>query len=728
MASRKYTYPACRRDEQVVETLFETPVADPYRHLEDPDAEETATFVAEQNKVTSAYLEQCAGRERLVEKMTAAYDYPKAGVPFRKGPAYYRHRNSGLQNQYVMYKADALDTPANDWSVFLDVNTLSDDGTAALRASAFSHDGSLFAYGISRGGSDWQTVAFKDAATGAELDDSLEWVKFSGYTFTHDNAGVFYSRYDAPASLTSAAVASSADNAAGTETDKLEFQKVYYHAMGTPQADDKLVYHDATVADQFYGVNLSDDGLTVILSISSGCDPVNKVYIAPLADVLAAPSAADIAWNKLVDNFEAGYDFVANDGPVFYFKTNLDAPRYRVVSLDTSVAIPEPATTPRDAFTELVPQSTTGDVLQFAMAVGADKLVVSWMRDVKEILEIFELASGTRIADVPLPGVGTVASVSGARQYETFTFKFVSFLYPGSSFEYSLSSGEARLIDSTEVPGFDLDAYTATQEFYYSKDGTRIPMFVIAPKDLVRDGSAPALLYGYGGFNISLTPYFSVFRLIFVSEFKGVLAIANIRGGGEYGEEWHKAGSLGNKRNCFDDFAAAATHLFDAGYTSAPRLAINGGSNGGLLVAACFNQFPHLFGAAVADVGVLDMLRFHKFSVGSAWCSDYGNAEATEREFRVLHAYSPLHNVRAPASGYVPALLLTTGDHDDRVVPLHSLKFIAQVQHTLGHLDAPLMIRVEVKAGHGAGKPTSKIIEEAADKYAFMALALDVEL
>ena len=679
-----------------------------------------------QNKVTQEYLKSCAGRDTLAGKMKAAYDYPKQGIPFRKGEGWYKHKNSGLQNQYVMYRGEAMDAPDESWNVFLDVNTLSEDGTASLRASAFSRDGSLFAYGISRGGSDWQTVSFKDASPGGagqDLEDELKWVKFSGFEFTHDNAGVFYSRYDAPKSLQASEVASSADNAAGKETDKLEFQKVYYHVMGTSQDEDKLVYQDLGEADQFYAVELSDDGATLILSISSGCDPVNKLYMAPLDAVLAAASPDAIEWTKLVDNFDYGYDFLASEGALFYLKTNNQAKRYRIMTMDTG------AENPFGSLTELVAEPPAGEVLQFASAIGASHLVISWMRDVCEVLEVYDLASGTRLSEVPLPAVGSVSSISGSRQYELFTFGFTSFLYPGTHFAYNLEDQSLTEIHATRVPGFDLDQFVAEQKFYYSRDGTRIPMFIIRPKDLEMDGTAPTLLYGYGGFNISLTPYFSVFRLAYISEFKGVYAIANIRGGGEYGDAWHKDGSLKNKRNCFDDFASAATYLFDNGYTTPTRLAINGGSNGGLLVATCFNFYPHLFGACVADVGVLDMLRFHKFSVGAAWCSDYGNPDNSEEEFRTLHAYSPLHNVRKSASTHIPALLLTTGDHDDRVVPLHSLKYIAQVQHSLGNAtDSPLLIRVEVKAGHGAGKPTAKIIEEAADRYAFIALALGVDL
>eukprot|EP00047_Mylnosiga_fluctuans_P002519 m.224841 g.224841 ORF g.224841 m.224841 type:complete len:705 (-) comp11160_c0_seq1:70-2184(-) len=694
-----HSYPAARRDDSVTDEYHGTHVADPYRYLEDPDAEETKAFVQAQNAISEPFLKGTDVREKFSARMTELYNYPKYSCPFKRGQRYFYYFNTGLQNHSVLYMQDSLD---GEPRVLIDPNTLSEDGTTAMQYVSFSDDGRYLAYGLSEKGSDWATLKVRDVETGADLPDVLKWVKFSCLSWTHDGKGFFYNRYAQPQV--------SAD--AGTETETNVNQKLCYHVLGQAQDDDVLVYDMPEHPKWMSGLEVTDDGQYFILTISEGCDPVNRLLYAP-----AGPITGRIEFTKVVDNFDAQYEYISNDGPIFTFKTNLTAPRYRLIRADLTQG-------EAVQWTDVIPEAA--DVLEWAAAVNDTQLVLAYLRDVKSVLELRELESGKEILTFPLD-VGHVPAFSGRRRDNAIFYKFTSFLEPGTIYRVDLTALPLTpvVFRTTTITGFDASRFTTSQVFVTSKDGTKFPMFIVSRKDTALDGANPTLLYGYGGFNISITPSFSVSRVILCQNLGGILAIANIRGGGEYGETWHKAGSLAHKQNVFDDFQAAAEYLIAHKYTSPAKLAINGASNGGLLVAACVNQRPDLFGCALASVGVMDMLRFHKFTIGHAWCTDYGCSDKAD-EFEWLIKYSPLHNVRPAATQY-PAILILTGDHDDRVVPLHSLKLIATLQHVIGSLPNqtnPIMARIEVAAGHGAGKPTKKIIDEVADMYAFFARTL----
>lgn len=702
MAKEGFVYPEFRRDESVVDDCHGVKISDPYRYLEDPDGEETKAFVQAQNALSLPFLAGTPIRDKFNNRMTDLYNFEKYGCPFRRGQRYFYYFNTGLQNHSVLYMQDSLEGEAH---VLLDPNSMSEDGTTALQYVSFSEDGNMLAYGLSMRGSDWSVIKVRDVSTGQDLADELRWVKFSCLSWTHDNRGFFYNRYAEPKKTEDA----------GTETEINLHQKLYYHVVGTSQSDDILCHEDLEHPKWMFGLEVTDDGKFFVLTVSEGCDPVNRLYYCP-----ASPVLDRLNFIRIVDNFEAQYEYIANDDTIFTLKTNLHAPRYRIIRADFARQ--------EIHWEEVVPEKS--DVLEWAAAVNGSQLVLAYLRDVKSVLELHELASGALLVEFPLD-VGTIVSYSGRRRDHDIFYKFTSFLVPGTIFRCDLSSLPLNptVFRNAVVAGFDASRFITTQVFVTSKDGTRFPMFIVSRKSGVQlDGSNPTLLYGYGGFNISITPSFSVSRVVFMQHMGGILAVANIRGGGEYGETWHKAGCFANKQNVFDDFQAAAEYLIQHGYTSPPKLAINGGSNGGLLVAACLNQRPDLFGCVLANVGVMDMLRFHKFTIGHAWTTDYGCADNPEH-FPFLIKYSPLHNVRPAATQY-PAVLVMTGDHDDRVVPLHSLKFIATLQHEIGrqpHQTNPLMARIEVKAGHGSGKPTNKIIEEAADMYAFMARTVGME-
>ncbi|CAG9466649.1 unnamed protein product [Pedinophyceae sp. YPF-701] len=727
------TYPAARRDESVVDQLHGVQIPDPYRWLEDPDSEETKAFVAAQNEVTDALLAACPSREAFKQRMTEMWDYEKFGCPFRRGKRVFYYHNSGLQAQSVLWMQDALDAPAK---VLLDPNTLSEDGTVALGGASFSEDGTHLAYKLSSGGSDWQTIhvlRIDDAGQRHDLPDKLTHVKFSSLAWTHDGRGFFYCRFPKPRDENGGEL--------GTETDINLNMELYYHVLGTPQDDDVVVWKDPEHPSWMCGAEVSDDGRYLLLSVSVGCQPMNRLWYADLAAVPrgAGPDGQALSLQQgalqikpIVDDFSASWDYVANEGAALTLHTNHNAPRYRLVRVDLDAfdAAAGPA-----AFAEVVPQHEK-DVLEWATALQGDALVLCWMRDVKNALELRSLADGRAVAEIPLPGIGAVQGFAGRREDADCFFKFVSFTEPGAIFRCDVAGGapKTETFRSVKLPGgVDLGTLETRQVFCKSKDGTSVPMFVVHKKGMKLDGSAPALLYGYGGFNISLTPSFSVARLVFALGYGGVLAYANCRGGGEYGIGWREAGSVLNKQNVFDDFQACAEHLIAEKLTSPARLAIEGGSNGGLLVAACCNQRPDLYGCVIGRVGVMDMLRFHKFTIGHAWTTDFGDPDK-EGEFQCLLRYSPLHNVRRPEGGTqnYPPVILTTGDHDDRVVPLHSLKLIATLQHELcmsgeSPQRNPLVVRVEVRAGHGAGKPTAKVIQETADVYAFAAHVMNVQ-
>ena len=684
-------YPRARRDEQV-DDYHGTPVADPYRWLEDVDALDTRTWIEAENALTLAYLGAIPERDAIRRRLTELWDYPRYGTPFKKRSHYFFFKNDGLQNQAVLYRQAGLTARP---TVVLDPNRLSPDGTVAVSTLALAEDARHLAYATAASGSDWNEIHVRDLATGQDLPDLIRWVKFSTIAWTHDHAGFFYSRYPTPAEASPLLAVN-------------RFHQLYHHRLGSPQDADRLVYERPDQPDWGIGARVSEDGRYLILSLWIGTDRRNRVYYVDLRD--PARPRVDAKPVALLDDFDAGYGFVASAGSVFYFRTDLDAPRGRLIAIDTS----RPS---RATWREVIPQSA--DVLEGAVLVHGT-LVGAYLHDAHSRLRLFS-ATGEPRGEIPLPDLGTAAdlSVESAEDTELF-FSFTSQLYPTTPFRYDFPTGRAAPFHSPSL-AFDPRGYRTEQVFYTSKDGTRIPMFLTHRRGLVRDGSHPTYLYGYGGFDISLTPAFSPSVLVWL-EMGGIFAVPNLRGGGEYGEFWHEAGMLAHKQNVFDDCIAAAEYLIAQRYTSTPKLAIGGGSNGGLLVGAAITQRPDLFAAALPSVAVMDMLRFHRFTIGWAWVTEYGSAdEATQ--FPTLYAYSPLHRLRAGTA--YPATLATTADHDDRVVPGHSFKFIAALQAAQAG-DQPVLIRIETKAGHGAGKPTSKLIEEAADRWAFLVRVLDM--
>src|SRR5947209_5050776 len=682
-------YPSAHKSA-VVDDYHGTPVPDPYRWLEDPDAPDSRAWIEAENRITESYLAQIPQRDAIRRRLTQLWNYPKYGAPFHKVGRYFFFKNDGLQNQSVLYKQASL---VADAEVLLDPNVLSSDGTVALSTLALSEDGRLLAYGTSASGSDWEEFHVRDIATARDRADHLRWIKFSGASWTHDGRGFFYSRYP-----------EAADKAL---TSVNRFQKVYYHRLGTAQARDVLVYERSDQPDWGFGAAVTDDGRYVVMNVWLGTDRRNRVHYLDLRS--ATRPRVTGAVTRLLDDFDAGYGFIGNDGPVFYFLTDLDAPKKRVIAIDTRQ--PE-----RARWREIIPQGE--DVLEGVQIIH-DVFVAHYMHDAHSRLRLFAL-DGRFLKDVALPTLGAVASISGERKDDAMFYAFTSFLYPTTIFRYDFTEGTSSVFKAPAID-FDPSRYETKQVFYTSKDGTRVPMFITHKQGIKLDGSNPTYLYGYGGFDISLTPSFSVSVLAWL-ELGGVYAMPNLRGGGEYGEEWHQAGMHEKKQNVFDDFLAAAEYLIAQGYTTPAKLAVGGGSNGGLLVGAAITQRPELFGAALPAVGVMDMLRFHKFTIGWAWVTEYGSADSAA-QFPYLYAYSPLHRI-TPGASY-PATLVTTADHDDRVVPGHSFKFPAALQAAQAG-PRPVLIEIETKAGHGAGKPTSKLIEEQADRWAFLVRALGI--
>jgi prolyl oligopeptidase len=683
---KNLSYPVPQKSNQV-DNYHGTLVADPYRSLENPDSEETKAWVEAQNKVTFGYLQEIPAREKIKQRLTKLWDYEKYSLPFKEGNRYFYFKNDGLQNQSVLY---TLKTLQSEPKTLLDPNTLSKDGTVALAGVAISEDGKLLAYGLSTAGSDWQEWKVRDVETGIDLKDHLKWIKFSGALWTSDHKGFFYSRYDEP-----------------NEKTKLEdvnyYQKLYYHRLGTPQSEDLLIYHRPDEQEWGFNGNVTEDGRYLIISVWKGTDSKNLIFYKDLTN----PKAEVV---ELIQEFESNFSFIDNDGSIFYFRTDLDAPKGRVIAIDSK-------NSKRENWREIISQAE--ETLEGVSTIN-NQLVADYLKDAYSKIKIFNL-NGSFVREVELPGIGSAGGFDGKRNDTETFYIFTSFTVPGTIYHYDMQSGKSTVFRQPKVD-FNPDDYETKQVFYKSKDGTKVPMFITHKKGIKLDGNNPTYLYSYGGFNISLTPSFSVSSLVWL-EMGGVYAIPNIRGGGEYGEEWHQAGMKLKKQNVFDDFIAAAEWLIANGYTKPAKLAIAGGSNGGLLVGACITQRPDLFGAALPAVGVMDMLRFHKFTIGWAWTAEYGSPDNLE-EFKTLYAYSPLHNLK-PGTAY-PATMITTADHDDRVVPAHSFKFAAALQaaHTG---DAPVLIRIETKAGHGAGKPTAKKIEEAADIWAFLVRTLDVK-
>ena len=683
----KPAYPTTRTTNQV-DVYHGVAVPDPYRWLEDDNSPETKAWVEAENQVTFAWLAKIPQRDAIKQRLTKLWNYERYGVPFKRGGRYFFSKNDGLQNQSVLYTMTSLNAQPK---LLLDPNKLSSDGTVALSGEAISDDGNLMAYGLSASGSDWQEWKVRDVRTGEDLSDDVKWVKFSGASWTKDGRGFFYSRFDEP-------------KAPAQLTKVNEFQKLYYHHLGTPQSADELVYHRPDHKDWGFDGEVTDDGHYLIISISQGTDTRNRVYYRDLTQ----PDANVV---ELLDNFDAQYSFIDNDGPVFWFRTDLDAPRGRVIAID--ITKPE-----RTNWREIIPQAA--DKLEGVSALN-NSFVCIYLQDAHSRVKICSL-DGQSLRDIELPDIGSVGGFGGKRSDTETFYSFTGYTVPGTIYHYDLATGASSVFRATRVD-FNPADYETKQIFYTSKDGTRVPMFITHRKGIKLDGTNPTLLYGYGGFDFSLTPGFSVASLVWM-EMGGVYAVANLRGGGEYGEDWHQAGMKLHKQTVFDDFIAAAEWLVANHYTQPKKLAIMGGSNGGLLIGACETQRPELFGACLPAVGVMDMLRFNKFTIGWAWMSDYGSPENPD-EFRALYAYSPLHHIR-PGTEYPPTFV-TTADHDDRVVPAHSFKFAAAMQSAQAGR-APVLIRIDTKAGHGGGKPTAKLIDEVTDRWAFLVEELDMNL
>ena len=678
-------YPATRKDDSVADKYHGTVVKDPYRWLEDDNAAETKAWVAAQNAVTEKYLAGIPQRNEIRERLKKLWNYERFGIPQEEGGRWFFMKNSGLQEQAVLCVTHSPDAEAR---LLLDPNEFSKDGTVSLSDYQPSEDGRMLAYAISSGGSDWLEIKVRDVTSAKDLPDTLQWVKFSGISWAKDGSGFYYSRYNAPKK-----------GAALTQTN--EFQKLYFHVIGKAQADDTLIYEMKDQAQRGVGGWVTEDGAYLIMDITEGSDPKNRIYYKSLA----TPDAKIV---KLLPDGDAAYGFLGNDGPVFYFTTDLDAPRRRVIAIDTRH--PDPKN-----WKEIIPQAK--DPLDDASKVGG-KLIVTYMKDARSRVVRFD-ADGKNPIELKLPGIGTVGGFEGKEKDKQVFYSFTSFTDPGAIHRLDIETGESKLWTKPSV-GFDGSAYETEQVFYNSKDGTRIPMFIVHRKGIPMDGSNRTLLYGYGGFELSERPGFAVTEAVWL-ERGGILAVANIRGGGEYGSAWHNAGKHLHKQNVFDDFIAAAQFLIKKGYTKSANLAIQGGSNGGLLVGACMTQRPELFGAALPAVGVMDMLRFQKFTIGWAWEKEYGSSENT-RDFPLLLRYSPYHALK-PGTRY-PATLVTTADHDDRVVPAHSFKFAARLQEYQAPDGPPVLIRVDSSAGHGAGTALSKAINRTADEWSFLEAAL----
>jgi prolyl oligopeptidase len=694
----EFKYPSAPTSNQV-DDYFGTNVPDPYRPLENPDSAASRKWIEAENKVTFDFLKAIPERAAIKKRLTEVWNYKRYGVPFKEKDHYFFSVNSGLQNQSALYSSTNLSEPPKR---LLDPNSLSKDGTVALNGLDVTDDAKFMAYGLSTAGSDWQKWKVRDVATGKDRSDTLDWIKFSGASWKKDDSGFFYSRYDK-----------------SDEKNKLRTQvynqKLYFHKLGTPQSQDKLIYERPDHKDWLFSGNVTDDGRYLIITVQRGTDPKTRVFYKDLAD----PDSKVI---ELLDKADAEYDFLDNDGPIFWFMTDLNAPLGRIIAIDTSSPRDESAHSADKGLPlrikELVPEST--DKLQAVSVVG-ERFVALYLKDAHSLVKLFKL-DGSADGEIALPGIGSAGGFTGKRNDRQTFYSFTSFTTPTSILVYNFDNGKSEPLFRPKMK-FNPDDYTTEQVFYKSADGTRVPMFISYKKGMQRDGQNPTYLYGYGGFDISITPAFSPTNLVWM-EMGGIYAVPNIRGGGEYGEKWHEAGMLHVKQNVFDDFIAAAQYLIDNKYTSTPKLAIGGGSNGGLLVGACLTQRPDLYGAALPAVGVMDMLRFQKFTIGWAWTSDYGSSD-NRADFPFLYAYSPLQHI-AKGCCY-PATLITTADHDDRVVPAHSFKFAATLQAAQG-CDKPVMIRIETKAGHGAGTPTTKIIQETADCWAFLVKELGMKI
>ena len=675
--AQKLKYPEAPHDN-IVDTYFGEKVADPFRPLEDDNSEATAKWVKEENALTRSYLDKMPQRSQYLKRLKEVSNYEKVYTPFEKHGKWYVYRNNGLQNQAVLYQMDKL---GGEQRVFLDPNKLSTDGTVALKSISFSNDGKYLAYVISRNGSDWEEIYVKDVATGKLLDDHIVWAKFTDAAWQGD--GFYYSAYDAPEQ--------------GHETSaKNSVQKVYYHKLGTPQSQDVLFYQNPAYPLRFYGVGVNKEE-TMMFLYESGMDQGLNLYVRDLRQ----PNSQFI---QMTGDASKNYSPIETIGDSIYLFTNAGAENNRIMVAD----IHHPG---YQDWKELVPQSD--DVLDGVTFIGGDKLVLTYTKD--NISEAFLYnINGQRLSEIKLPGVGS-ASFSGKRERPECFYSYTSYTVPNTIYQYDYKTGKSTVYSQPKV-NFRTSDFTSEMQFYTSKDGTRIPIFLTYKKGLKRNGKTPVLMYGYGGFNVTYPPYFSAMRLPFL-ESGGIYAYVVLRGGGEYGEAWHLAGTKMQKQNVFDDFISAAEWLIKDNYTDKDHLAIMGGSNGGLLVGACMTQRPDLYKVCIPEVGVMDMLRYHKFTIGWNWAPDYGTADDSKEMFEYLKGYSPLHNIKKGVS--YPATLVTTADHDDRVVPAHSFKFAATLQQDQAG-SAPVLIRIDSKAGHGGGKPLSKQMEENADIYGFI--------
>ncbi len=672
----KLTYPNTTKDSTIVDDYHGTAVADPYRWLEIDTADNVKDWVVEQNKVTSAYLSKIPDRTKIRDRYEDLFDYVKLGSPFKEGDYYFFYKNDGLQNQSVIYFQKGLEGKPE---VFLDPNKMSEDGTAAISLLGFSPDKKYVAYSKADAGSDWQTIYVMEIETKEQLADELKWVKFSGASWTKD--GFYYSKYPTPEDGTELSAAN-------------EFHSIYFHKLGDPQAKDKLIFDNPDEPKRYHYGGLSEDRNYHIVYASTGTDGFETYY-----KDLSAPASS---YKALFKGFKNKSRFVTNVGGRFLIHTDIGAPKYRLVSID-------PRNPAEENWKTIIPE--TEDLLDY-VNTGGGKLWANYLKDAKTVIKRYE-KDGSGELTVALPGLGSAGGFGGEEEDDHFFYSFSSFTIPNSIYKYDIKENKSSEFFESELK-FNPSDYVEKQVFYKSKDGTEVPMFVVHKKGLKMDGNNPAYLYGYGGFNVNMSPWFSTSRMVLL-ENGGVFAMPNLRGGGEYGEEWHKAGMLHKKQNVFDDFIAAAEYLIKEGYTKSEKLAIAGGSNGGLLVGACMTQRPELFAVAFPAVGVMDMLRYHKFTVGWGWVPEYGSSDEKEH-FDNLLSYSPLHNLKEGVQ--YPATMISTADHDDRVVPAHSFKFGARLQEC-HEGDNPVLLRIDVNAGHGAGKPTAKIIEEEADRWSF---------
>jgi prolyl oligopeptidase len=686
----KLQYPETRTVEQI-DNYHGTVVSDPYRWLEETNSAETEAWIKAQNQLTQSYLEDVPGKNYIHRRLTELWDYPRALAPLKVNGKYFQLRNSGLQNQDVLYTMDALD---GERSILLDPNELSEDGTIALTNWEISKDGNLLAYATNLSGSDWQLWRVRDVNTGQDLSDVIKWSKFSSVTWHPDCSGFYYCGYEQP-----------------NENEIYEGlnlnQKVLFHRIGSDQSDDLLIYNRPDQPEWSFDPIVTDDGKYLILEVWHGTDTRNLLFYRELNSTAK--------FIKIISDLEASYRFIGNDGPEFFIRTNYQAQSGKLIKID--IRFPE-----KTAWKMIIPEN--GDAVECIKLVN-NQFIVIYLHNAHHQIQRFD-TTGELLGEITLPMIGSIFSLDreaylfGNRFGDELYFTFNSFIHPPTVIQFSFKENRCVKIDEPTIE-FDFSRYKTDQVFVRSKDGTRIPMFLVHNMDVPNTKENPVLLYGYGGFNISLTPNFLISRLVWL-ELGGALAVANLRGGGEYGEDWHQAGSLLNKQNVFNDMIACAEYLTTNGYTSPAKLVIEGRSNGGLLVGACITQRPDLFGAALPAVGVMDMLRFHKFTIGWAWVSDYGSSQDPD-QFKVLRSYSPLHNIKSGIS--YPATLATTADHDDRVVPSHSYKFISTLQAAQAG-DAPVLIRIQTKAGHGFGKPTKILIEEQADIFSFLIKELKI--